>query len=78
MVKGLAHGFGICVDDVLMQQQIVIKTIGDDIKNKEGFMGAAIMGDGKPAFILDVYEIFKKDFQESKGYQKLMNLNKAA
>lgn len=50
--------FAVRVDDILHQQQVVIKNLGDEIKVKKGFMGSSILGDGKPSFILDLNELF--------------------
>lgn len=73
VVNGPGHTFGVIVDDVLNQQQIVIKKLGDDIRDTKGFMGSAIMGDGKPAFILDLYELFKDDLKKSRGFERILN-----
>ncbi len=55
------------VDDIFSQQQIVIKKLGDEIKNKQGFMGSSILGDGLPAIILDLHEIANHSVQFQKG-----------
>lgn len=49
--------FAVLVDDILHQQQVVIKKLGEEIKNQKGFMGSSILGDGKPVFILDLIEL---------------------
>ncbi len=41
-------------DELLGQQQVVIKTLGDGIQKSEGVSGAAILGDGHVGLILDV------------------------
>ena len=45
---------GLLIDEILGQQQIVIKSIGDALKGVPGIAGAAIMPDGKVGLILDV------------------------
>ncbi len=50
---------GILVDEILGQQQIVIKSLGDLLKNVPGVAGGAIMPDGKVGLILDVAGIIK-------------------
>jgi two-component system chemotaxis sensor kinase CheA len=77
VVKGTNYSFGVVVDDIIRQQQIVIKQIGEDIEEKEGIVGAAILGDGMPVFILDMFDLFQKNFSESQGYRKLMESNAA-
>lgn len=42
------------VDDLLGQQQVVIKSLGDILGSIKGVSGGAIMGDGKVSLILDV------------------------
>lgn len=56
--------FAIAVDDIIHQQQVVIKKIGEEIKNRQGFMGSSILGDGKPAFILDLNELVEKRIKQ--------------
>ncbi len=70
IVRGVNYNFGVVVDDIITQQQIVIKQLGEDIKGRVGIMGAAIMADGMPALILDVFELFKDDLKASRGYKK--------
>jgi len=51
--------FAILVDDILRQQQIVIKKLGAEIRVQKGLAGSAILGDGKPALILDLNELME-------------------
>ena len=44
------------VDDLLGQQQVVAKTLGDGLGKVEGVSGGAILGDGRVGLILDVNE----------------------
>lgn len=46
--------FGIVVDELLRQQDIVIKQLTKELKGVKGFAGATILGDGSVAFVLDV------------------------
>lgn len=45
------------VDDIMGQQQIVIKQLGGEIRGLKGVTGGAILGDGKAALILDLNEL---------------------
>jgi two-component system chemotaxis sensor kinase CheA len=45
---------GVLVDDLLAQQQVVIKSIESNFKPVVGIAGATILGDGTVAFIVDV------------------------
>ncbi len=51
--KGERHA-GIVVDELLGQQEIVIKSIGKYIRNHKIISGATILGNGEVALILDV------------------------
>jgi two-component system, chemotaxis family, sensor kinase CheA len=46
--------FGLVVDDVRDTEEIVVKPLGKELKGISVFAGAAIMGDGRVALIIDV------------------------
>lgn len=50
---------GLLADDLIGQQQIVIKNLGDQVQNTDGLAGGAIMSDGNVALILDVAGLVK-------------------
>lgn len=45
---------GLLIDEILGQQQIVIKSLGEAMQGIDGIAGAAIMPDGRVGLILDV------------------------
>lgn len=49
--------FGLIVDELLHQQEIVIKSLGKYFMNVKNISGATIVGDGEVALILDVRNI---------------------
>lgn len=49
--------FGLVVDELLGQQQVVIKSLDQNSKGVEGISGATILGDGKVALILDMIKL---------------------
>ena len=49
---------GILVDDVIGQQQVVIKSLEQNYNNVPGVTGATILGDGSVALILDVLTLY--------------------
>lgn len=49
---------GIIVDDLLGQQEVVLKSLGRDLKKIPYFAGATILGDGTVALILDTNAFF--------------------
>jgi two-component system chemotaxis sensor kinase CheA len=58
------------VDNLLGEQEIVIKSLGEYLKNQRGFTGATILGDGQPALIIDVRYLV-----ESLGKNTVRTLN---
>lgn len=60
VVIGVANSFfGLVVDSLLGQKEIVIKTLGTFLKNTQGIAGSTILGDGRVIMILDVGEVAK-------------------
>ncbi len=51
------HQVGLIVDELLTQQEIVIKSLGGYLVNTKNISGATIVGDGNVALILDVRNI---------------------
>ena len=54
IVEGDGKRAGLVVDDLLAQQQVVIKSLETNFKRVEGLSGATILGDGTVALIVDV------------------------
>jgi len=46
--------YGFMVDDLMGQQQVVIKSLGKRFKGLPGISGGTILGDGRVGLILDV------------------------
>ena len=59
VVVGLADKrLGLLVNDLLGQEEIVIKSLGRYLRNTPGISGATILGDGRIRLIVDVMSIF--------------------
>ncbi len=54
VVEGEGKRVGLFVDDLLGQQQVVIKSLETNFRRVDGVSGATILGDGAVALILDV------------------------
>ncbi len=54
VVEGEGRRVGLFVDDLLGQQQVVIKSLETNFRRVDGVSGATILGDGSVALILDV------------------------
>jgi len=60
VIKTQKKSFALRVDEIIGQQQVVIKALGKELKNVKGFSGSAILGDGCPTLILEPQEIVQK------------------
>ncbi len=58
---------GVLVDDLLAQQQVVIKSLESNFKPVVGLAGATILGDGTVAFIIDVPGLIRSTNEQRKG-----------
>ncbi len=54
VVEGDGQKVGLFVDDLLGQQQVVIKSLESNFKQVDGVSGATILGDGTVALIMDI------------------------
>ncbi|MBU1171555.1 MAG: chemotaxis protein CheW, partial [Proteobacteria bacterium] len=54
VVEGSNRRIALGVDELIGKQQIVIKSLGESLKNTPGISGAAIMPDGKVGLIVDI------------------------
>ncbi len=60
VVVGVAnHRFGIVVDRLIGQKEIVIKPLGAYLRNIPGIAGSTILGDGRVIMILDAGELLR-------------------
>ncbi|MEI7894842.1 MAG: chemotaxis protein CheW, partial [Myxococcales bacterium] len=56
-VETLGRKVGLLVDEVVTQQQVVIKNLGTGMQNIRFVAGAAILADGHVGLILNMEEI---------------------
>lgn len=61
VIRYSSQPFAVMVDDILGQQQVVIKEVGPEIRALRWMSGSAILGDGKPAIILEMNELVKPE-----------------
>lgn len=57
--------FAIWVDDILGQSQVVVKQLGSELNGFKGVSGCTILGDGKPALILEPTDLVKRKLTRS-------------
>ena len=70
---------GLMVDELMGQEEVVIKPLADYLQEQSGFSGATIIGDGRISLILDIYEIVNMAMnqQVSKHYDQSLARKKA-
>ncbi len=51
--------FCLLVDDLIGKQEVVIKSLGETLKNVTGIAGCAILGDGRVGLILDLHGVYR-------------------
>jgi two-component system chemotaxis sensor kinase CheA len=54
VVEAEGRRVGLIVDELLAQQQVVIKTMDHNYSSGDGIAGATVLGDGSVALILDI------------------------
>ncbi|WP_455203260.1 chemotaxis protein CheA [Kaarinaea lacus] len=59
VVEGDGQKAGLLVDDLLAQQQVVIKSLETNFRRVDGLSGATILGDGTVALILDIAGVIR-------------------
>lgn len=65
VVVGIAEKrFGVKVDELVGQKEVVIKSLGTYLGNIQGIAGSTIMGDGKVVMIVDVGELINNLAEE--------------
>jgi two-component system, chemotaxis family, sensor kinase CheA len=60
VAEAAGRSFCLMVDDLIGKQEVVIKTLGETIKDIPGVAGGAILGDGRVGLILDLEGIFHR------------------
>lgn len=77
IVENGAEKLALRVDELLGQQQVVIKSLETNFKRIQGLAGATILGDGGVALILDVSGIEKLSSQQPVRVKDPMNRSSA-
>lgn len=69
---------GLVVDELIGQQEVVIKPLEDYLQENSGFSGATIIGDGQISLILDVYELVNMTAGRQVKRQKELSFQRIA
>ena len=70
ILESAACRVGLIVDDVVAQQQVVIKSIGRGIPESRFLSGAAILPDGQVGLILNVEELIKLEGRPGSVFER--------
>lgn len=73
VVEADGRRVGLLVNDLMGQQQVVIKSLETNFKQIQGISGATILGDGTVALIIDVPGLIQRHFDKCLGKQKPLN-----
>lgn len=57
--------FALVVDDILGQFQVVTKPLGSELSDTKGVSGTTILGDGKPALIIECNDLLKRKIKNN-------------
>ncbi|WP_339140593.1 chemotaxis protein CheA [Pseudoalteromonas galatheae] len=72
VVESDNHKVGLLVDDLLAQQQVVIKSLEANYQKVNGISGATILGDGRVSLIVDISGLIKLSGLKRPGTQELL------
>ncbi|MBE0366611.1 chemotaxis protein CheA [Pseudoalteromonas aurantia] len=72
VVESDNHKVGLLVDDLLAQQQVVIKSLEANYQKVDGVSGATILGDGRVSLIIDISGLIKLSGLKRPGSQELL------
>ena len=68
-IEGEGRRYALMVDELLGQQQVVIKSLGNTMGNIRGVAGGAILGDGRVGLILDAAGVLKLALGRDGAYE---------
>lgn len=59
IIRSALAPFALTVDEIVGQSQVVIKDLGPELSHLKQFSGSAILGNGRPALILELPELYR-------------------
>jgi two-component system chemotaxis sensor kinase CheA len=67
LVKQNGFTFAVGINDIVKQQQVVVKPPTKEIIGKLGVMGTTILGDGKPCLIVDLLNLYARKLKKKES-----------
>lgn len=59
VIRSQGFAFSLFVDDIIGKSQVVVKQLGSELSHLKGVSGSTILGDGKPALIVEPQDLIK-------------------
>ncbi len=60
IIRSGSEPYGLLVDDIIGRFQVVIKKLGPELSHLKGVSGSTILGDGRPALIIEPNDLIKQ------------------
>ncbi|XGA80179.1 chemotaxis protein CheA [Halomonas sp. CH40] len=73
IVQGEGRRYAMLVDELLGQQQVVVKNLEDNYRKVPGIAAATILGDGSVAFILDITGLHRLGRNKKESGKKIQS-----
>lgn len=73
IVQGEGRRYAMLVDELIGQQQVVVKNLEDNYRKVPGVSAATILGDGSVAFILDITGLHRLSQYKKEAGKKVVN-----
>lgn len=67
VIRSGPQPFAILVDDIVGQFQVVVKQLGPELQHYKGVSGSTILGDGKPALIIEPLDLRHRKLSVAKA-----------
>ena len=65
IIRTFEQPYAVVVDDILGRYQVVTKQLGEEVRSLKGLSGCTILGDGKPALILEIDDLVRDEAKEA-------------
>jgi two-component system chemotaxis sensor kinase CheA len=67
LMRSYNNTFAVLVDEIIGRQSVVIKNLGLELSDYKEFSGSTILGDGKPALIVELASLVKRAAHKKSG-----------
>jgi two-component system chemotaxis sensor kinase CheA len=67
IIRTMEKPYAVVVDDIIGRFQVVTKQLGVEVQSLKGVSGSTILGDGKPALIIEMDDLVKMQNKHAQG-----------